>query len=546
MLRKLLFGATLLFSLHSFAGWDFFQTSIILDIGDGNEYFAGGWNADGNPTFNGRSYGFYNTSDTFVLVGGEMKTWKNGGSDVCGGEIYYRVYKECETPGSFSSVSFGFAENLPNAGDQRWDNTTANVDLLSGLSKGDYVLEVFWRVFGSDAGGCGQEKFDSNFGANFTATFSVGTEGFADGDFTASPVWSGDTADYGIVEASTLSGDGSNANIGSGTNENRDVLLSNASTGEAAITTPSTQAYGVWEFAVATGLNWDTSDSNNFGIILTSDTDDASKLKIGASMDFNGYYIKFKNGTAQDKFVLVRQDGTTETEILDLNYPLTPNAYDGYTLRVVRSTSGEWEVYADQGFDNTDASTLRGTIRDNNITTSSYFGVSTNISNPGAQRRLYFDNLLISPATELSFNTTSATVVETDGALTYDITIDIDDEDDRCATSADLVLISGDATRISNYTTQNLSWTANDGMSQTVTLTISTNDVCEEDETLVFELQNISGGCNAVEGADNRFTLSLEDDESGTDIEISYDFEDKDSWRCMDSTKLCGNHQWNL
>ncbi|MGB1033302.1 MAG: hypothetical protein ACPGWM_11825, partial [Flavobacteriales bacterium] len=345
---------------------------------------------------------------------------------------------------------------------------------------------------------CDETDSDGSSGTPITASFTVATDGFADGDFTASPVWSGDTGSYSVLDAASLSGDGSNSNIGTGANENTNTLVSNASTGEAAVTTPSSQAYGVWEFSVATGDNWNTSDVNNFAIILTSDTDDETKLKIGGSMDFNGYYIKLKNDAAADKFVLMKQEGTTETEILDLNYPLAANANLGYTMKVVRTTGGDWEIFADQGFDNTDATTSRGTARDNDVTTSGYFAVSTNITTGSAARRLYFDNFMLGAGTEVGFSATSATVVETDGAQTYDLTVNISDVDDACETTADVVLVSGSAARINSYTTQSLTWAANDAVSKTVTLTVSTNTTCELDETLVFELQNISGGCSAA------------------------------------------------
>ncbi|MDG1159199.1 MAG: hypothetical protein P8N19_06875 [Flavobacteriales bacterium] len=528
MLKKILLGLfALVLAVPAFAGWGIFQTYAVIDAGNGNTFRAGGANADGAAVVNGYHYGFFNTNDTFILNGGEVKTFKNGGGNVCGGEIFYAVYKSCEGSGTFTSVSIPYNGEL-GGGDQRWQNTTANVNLLSGLSDGDYVLEVYWRITGDDANGCNLDQFDSNSGANFKAFFTVGDDGFSDNNLSADVTWSGNTTDFAVVDASSLTGDGSNVNIGSATANNPSVLLSNASTGEAAITTPSTQAYGVWEFSIASGLNWDLSDANNFAVILTSDTNDDTKLKIGAAMDFNGYYLKWKSDVAGDKLVLVRRTGLTEAEILDLNYPLTANAYGGYTIKVVRSTDGEFDVYADAGFDNVDAVTLRGSVRDNNITTSSYFAVSTNITNPSAARRLYFDNLLMLPATEVSFTTATGTVEETSSDFTYTFDLGIIGEDDRCPASADVVLISGDATRIDNYATQTITWAANDATDKTVTITISGNDLCQIEETLVFELQNFTGGINTQAAGNPRFTLTLEDDESGTDENVAVDFEDND------------------
>ena len=404
MLRQILLCATFLISLQSFAAWGIFQSYVVLDSGNGNFFHAGGDNADGATVYNGRHYGVFNTSDTFILNGAELKTFRdNGVSNACGGTIYYRVYKECETPGAYSSISIPFNANI-NANDQRWQVTNSNVNLLTGLSKGDYKLDIYFEATGDTdtTFDCDETDNDGTSGTPLTASFTVATDGFADGDFTASPVWSGDTGSYSVLDAASLSGDGSNSNIGNW-NKRKHQYFSKPMLQQVkpALTTPSSQAYGVWEFSVATGDNWDTSDSNNFAVILTSDTDDETKLKIGVAMDFNGYYIKLKNDAAVDKFVLMKQEGTTETEILDLNYPLTANANLGYTMRVVRTTGGDWEIFADQGFDNTDATTSRGSTKDNDITSSSYFAVSTNITNPSAARRMYFDNLMMGAGTEV-------------------------------------------------------------------------------------------------------------------------------------------------
>ena len=106
--------------------------------------------------------------------------------------------------------------------------------------------------------------------------------------------------------------------------------------------------------------------------------------------------------------------------------------------------------------------------------------------------------------------------------------MNISDVDDACETTADVVLVSGSAARINSYTTQSLTWAANDAASKTISITVTTNSTCELDETLVFELQNISGGCSAANAPNESFTLTLEDDESGTQTNFSDDIEDGD------------------
>ncbi|MEM0999552.1 MAG: IPTL-CTERM sorting domain-containing protein [Bacteroidota bacterium] len=144
-----------------------FQSYIVLDINNsGNQFLAGGINADNAPTFSGQNFG---TVTSLVLNGGELKTFKNGGGDVFGGEINYRVYPQGSPSGTFTAINLPFNANLTNPGDQRWQEALAGVNLLAGLTPSTtYELEVFWRS-PTNLG----DRFDSNFGNNFTATFTT-------------------------------------------------------------------------------------------------------------------------------------------------------------------------------------------------------------------------------------------------------------------------------------------------------------------------------------------------------------------------------------
>ena len=175
-----------LFSTPAFAAWDIFQSYVIIDAGSGNQFLAGGYNADAAATFGGSDLGTFAASDALTLNGGELKTYKNGSSNVCGGNVYYRVYASGDTPGSFSSVALPYDSELANAGDQKWDETAAGIDLLAGLTAGGaYTLEVYWDLAGaeSDPLGCGETKYDSNFGNNFTASFTFNVPGCTDPNY---------------------------------------------------------------------------------------------------------------------------------------------------------------------------------------------------------------------------------------------------------------------------------------------------------------------------------------------------------------------------
>ena len=215
---------TLFISTSSHATWGIWQDYIIIDSGSGNQYHAGGQNADAAPTFNNRYYGNFSSSSTFVLNGGENKTFKNGSSNVCGGTLYYRVYRINAAPGGFNSVNLPYCCDL-GGGDQKWTQTAANINLLAGLtSSGAYFLEAYWQAEGNNACSfcCGEYILDDNTGSYYKAYFDYTVfDTFSDNDFTASPAWSGDTGSWIIV---------SNSDAAAGATNSRTLRL-NAATG---------------------------------------------------------------------------------------------------------------------------------------------------------------------------------------------------------------------------------------------------------------------------------------------------------------------------
>ena len=169
----------LLTSSSAMADWGIYQSYIIVDDGEGNAYYAGGINSDNAIAFNGFDLGTFAQGSSLTLNGGELKTWKNGNSNVCGGTLFYRVYASGSASGDYSGVALNYAGEL-GGGNQKWDAISAGIDLASGLSAGDYVLDVWWQAEGNQNGGCGQFQYDSNNGANFQATFTICPSGLRD------------------------------------------------------------------------------------------------------------------------------------------------------------------------------------------------------------------------------------------------------------------------------------------------------------------------------------------------------------------------------
>ena len=158
---------------HAWADWGIFQTYVFLDTGDGVVGYAGNTNADGAPAYLGNAFSFVEGVDPFILAGGEIKTWKNGSSNVCGGNLHYRIHAEGATPGDFNPVNLPFAENIGFNGDQKWSTAAADINLLEGLAPGTYTLELFWSYQGGTYGGCDEARYESNNGSNYSISFAI-------------------------------------------------------------------------------------------------------------------------------------------------------------------------------------------------------------------------------------------------------------------------------------------------------------------------------------------------------------------------------------
>lgn len=157
------------------------QTYAIVNSGIGNTYFAGGINTDGaSPTFNGTGFG---TPASLTLNGGEVKSLKDGTSDVTGAFLYYRVYKQSDTAPAFVELNLPFDSNI-GGGNQKWAATAENIDVLAlaTAGNGDYFLEIYWKITTNEG-----DRFDSNSGANFKASFSINVLPVELSSFSATP-----------------------------------------------------------------------------------------------------------------------------------------------------------------------------------------------------------------------------------------------------------------------------------------------------------------------------------------------------------------------
>jgi hypothetical protein len=142
-----------------------YETYAILNInGTGNVYYDAGANT-ANPDLQGASLG---TVSSLILNGGEMKTYKNGVGDVYGAYLAYRVWSGSPS-GSFTETQLPWSADL-GLGNQDWSATNANINLLQGLSSGNYTLEIYFRSPGNQG-----DVYDNggNSSLNYRATFDV-------------------------------------------------------------------------------------------------------------------------------------------------------------------------------------------------------------------------------------------------------------------------------------------------------------------------------------------------------------------------------------
>ena len=161
LLMPLMGLVVLLSPIQSFATSGLFDAYAILNIkGAGNTYKQ-------YSSFNTWNIGSFASGETLVLNGAQIKTYKNGGSNVTGGQIAYKIYRTGASA-SFSYINLPFGENYANPGDQRWENNSANVNVLSGLVPGNYTLEVYWQAYTSDG-----DSYYNNSVNNYKATFTV-------------------------------------------------------------------------------------------------------------------------------------------------------------------------------------------------------------------------------------------------------------------------------------------------------------------------------------------------------------------------------------
>ena len=201
----------------------------------------------------------------------------------------------------------------------------------------------------------------------FGRVFGQITDNFSDGDFTASPVWSGDAAKF-IV------------------NTSEQLQLNSTGADTSYLTASNTSiANTEWNFWIK--LSFAPSDNNYVKIYLVSDQQNLKGL-------VNGYYIRMGENGSFDSVDLWEQTGTSSTKLIDgINYHCGKST-NTLRIKVTRDTIGLWTIYAD---------TLGGTnflsegsVTSTTYTSTSYFGVSCKYTTSNSTK-FYVDDIYVGP-----------------------------------------------------------------------------------------------------------------------------------------------------
>lgn len=289
------------------------DTYFVVNAGSGDSWYHGSSGA--GTAWEGLDLG---TITTLTIKGGEIKGCESIGSNISAANIYYRVYKQGCSPGSWSSAidiefNHDYSGSYCGAGDEvKVNKSDYSIDVLPS-SDGEYYFEVIWQFQDNsgqkwDAGpaeGCGNDCHMFTGVVGRKASFTVGSGG-GDGAVTAEATtfnWSSD-GDW-VGDAGPVTGDlvtipngatvtlNEDAEIGAIKIENGGSLIFESSQGRTL--TINGEGCGDYLLEFVSGGTFTRNDGKvvfeDDGEVGGSGTVDFNDVTIQGGIDFNSHDI---------------------------------------------------------------------------------------------------------------------------------------------------------------------------------------------------------------------------------------------------------------
>lgn len=191
-------------------------------------------------------------------------------------------------------------------------------------------------------------------------------DNFSDGDFTTNPAWTGDVTFFKV-------------------NTSFELQLNSSGDNTSSLVTACNMVDSM-EWNIKAKLSFSPSDNNFARIYLVSNQSDLKS-------NLNGYYLKLGESGSNDAIELVKQAGNVHTSLCRGTSGLIANAFT-IRIRVIRTHSGKWSIYADPVGGT--AYQFEATATDNTFSTTSWFGVYCKYTSSNSTK-FYFDDVYAGP-----------------------------------------------------------------------------------------------------------------------------------------------------
>lgn len=210
----------------------------------------------------------------------------------------------------------------------------------------------------------------------FLLTKAQFAENFTDSNFTANPIWTGNTADWIINSDAQLQSNNAVANS------------------SFYLSTANTLATGA-EWTFYTNLKFATSGTNYVDIYLTSSAANIT------SLSSTGYFVRI--GNTADEISLYRKDAgiAAGVKIIDgVDAAVNSTSNNQVKIKVIRNAANQWTLLRD--LTGTGTSYFKeGNITDATYTSSAFFGIIVKQSTVASfAKKHFFDDIEVKPFVE--------------------------------------------------------------------------------------------------------------------------------------------------